>query len=134
MVELDRGECLRLLGSAAIGRIAVSVPDWDQPVIRPVNYLFDEPSQSLLIRSGRGSKLDALIRSAKAAFEVDGTDAAGRIGWSVIVHGVCEEIKHPSELRRVEALDLQPWAPGHQGHWIRIRVNTVSGRRIVAVG
>jgi nitroimidazol reductase NimA-like FMN-containing flavoprotein (pyridoxamine 5'-phosphate oxidase superfamily) len=130
MLELDRPECLRLLSATGIGRIAVSVTDWDHPVIRPVNYVFDEPSQSVLIRSALGSKLHALLRSAKAAFEIDGTDPGGRVGWSVIIVGVTEEITGPAELRRIERLGLEPWAPGHKGHWMRIRANTVSGRRI----
>ncbi|MGO9891839.1 MAG: pyridoxamine 5'-phosphate oxidase family protein [Solirubrobacteraceae bacterium] len=72
-----------------------------------------------------------LLRSARAAFEIDGTDAAGRVGWSVIIHGDCEEITDTAELRRIEALGLEPWAPGTKGHWIRIRGNVISGRRIV---
>jgi len=134
MLELDRPECLRLLAATGVGRIVVSVTEWDHPVIRPVNYVFDESSQSVLIRSALGSKLHALVRSAKAAFEIDGTGPEGRVGWSVIIVGVSEEIKNPSELRRIEELGLEPWAPGHKGHWIRIRANTVSGRRIALVG
>jgi hypothetical protein len=134
MLELDRPECLRLLAATGIGRIAVSVTEWDTPpVIRPVNYVFDESSQSVLIRSALGSKLHALLRSAKAAFEIDGIDPAERVGWSVIIHGVTEEITNPAELGRVAGLGLEPWAPGDKGHWIRIRSNTVSGRRIALV-
>jgi nitroimidazol reductase NimA-like FMN-containing flavoprotein (pyridoxamine 5'-phosphate oxidase superfamily) len=133
MLELDRTECLRLLAETGVGRIVVSVSEWDYPVIRPVNYVFDESSQSVLIRSALGSKLHALLRSAKAAFEIDGTDPAGRVGWSVIIVGVSEEITNPAELRRIEGLGLDPWAPGHKDHWIRIRSNVVSGRRIALV-
>jgi len=133
MLELARPECLRLLAATGVGRIVVSVTEWDHPVIRPVNYVFEESSQSVLIRSALGSKLHALLRSAKAAFEIDGTDAAGRVGWSVIIVGVSEEITKPAELRRIEGHGLEPWAPGHKGHWIRIRANTVSGRRIALV-
>jgi hypothetical protein len=100
-------------------------------VIRPVNYVFDEPSQSVLIRSALGSKLHALLRSRKARFEIDGTDPARRLAWSVIVLGVTEEITDAAELRRLERLGLDPWAPGHKDHWIRIRTNTVTGRRTV---
>ena len=92
MLELARPECLRLLAATGIGRIAVSVTEWDHPVIRPVNYVFDEPSQSVLIRSASGSKLHALLRSATAAFEIDGIDTARHVGWSVIIVGVAEEI------------------------------------------
>jgi hypothetical protein len=51
----------------------------------------------------------------------------------VIVRGVAEEITNPTELRRIDGLGLDPWAPGHKDRWIRIRVNTVSGRRIGSV-
>ena len=101
--------------------------------MRPVNYVFDESSQSVLIRSGTGSKLFALACAVTAVFEIDGIDPLGRVGWSVIIHGATEEITDPSELRRIETLGLEPWAPGHKGHWIRIRASAVSGRRIVAV-
>jgi len=133
MLDLDRPECLRLLAETAVGRIAVSVTECDNPVIRPVTYLFDAPSQSVLIRTAPGSKLHAILRSARAAFEIDGIDAASRGGWSVIIVGVCEEITSPAELRRIAGLGLDPWAPGNKGHWIRIRANVVSGRRIPAV-
>ncbi len=77
MLELARPECLRLLAATGIGRVVVSVPGWDHPLIRPVNYLFDESSQCVLLRSAPGSKLHALLRSGRAAFEIDGIDHAG---------------------------------------------------------
>ena len=103
-------------------------------MIRPVNYVFDHASQSVLIRSEFGSKLSALLRAVRATFEVDGIDQVDRVGWSVIIEGFTEEITDPSDLKRVAELGLEPWAPGRKGHWIRIRASTVSGRRIVAVG
>ncbi|MEA2213221.1 MAG: hypothetical protein QOF83_3169 [Solirubrobacteraceae bacterium] len=130
MLDLDRPECLRLLAATDVGRVAVSVTEWDHPMIRPVNYVFDTFSQSVLIRTAPGSKLHAILRSARAALEIDGLDPAGRLGWSVIVVGVSEEITNPSELRRIKGLGLKSWAPGHKDHWIRIRPNVVSGRRI----
>jgi nitroimidazol reductase NimA-like FMN-containing flavoprotein (pyridoxamine 5'-phosphate oxidase superfamily) len=133
MLELDQPECRRLLAATSLGRIAVSVAAWDHPVIRPVNYVFDEDSQSVLIRSDEGAKLIALLQSAKAAFEIDGFDPAGHVGWSVIVVGVTEEVTNPAELRRIARLGLQPWAPGDKGRWVRLRANRVSGRRIASV-
>ena len=129
LLELDRAECLRLLAATSVGRVAVNVPDWP-PVVRPVNYVFDEPSQSVLFRSARGSKLHALLHSARAAFEIDGTEPDSRAAWSVIVVGVTEEVTRPLEIARLEHLGLKPWAPGPKPHWIRIRAGTVSGRRI----
>jgi uncharacterized protein len=131
MIELSRPECVRLLAATSIGRVVVNMPGWNHPLIRPVNYVFDQSSQSVLLRSALGSKLYAILHSAWAAFEIDGIDPADRVGWSVIILGVCEEITDTAELRRIEALGVEPWAPGHKGHWIRIRPNTVSGREIV---
>jgi uncharacterized protein len=130
ILELTRSECLRLLAATRVGRIVVSVTEWDRPLIRPVNYVFDESSQSVLIRSAPGSKLHALLRSAKAVFEIDGIDTARRLGWSVIIGGVSEEITNAAELQRIEGLGLEPWPAGDKAHWIRVRPNTVSGRRI----
>src|SRR5205823_14462333 len=50
-------------------------------------------------------------------------------GWSVIVQGPTEEIENRAEIRRLEQLDLHPWAPGEKPHWIRIRTDVGSGRR-----
>ena len=130
LVELSREECLRLLGSHSFGRLAVSQGD-GAPLIRPVNYAFDERSQSVVFRTGHGSKFHALLRSANAAFEIDGIDEASRTGWSVVMRGVTDEVVGPTEIRRLDTLGLEPWAPGAKPHWMYIRAWTVSGRRIV---
>ena len=128
IVELPRDECLRLLGSHRFGRLAVAM---DSPVIRPVNYVFDEASQSVAFRTADGSKFHALLHGANAAFEIDDVDDSSRTGWSVIIVGIAEEVTSPGDLRRLDGLGLEPWTPGPKTHWMRIRAWTVSGRRIV---
>lgn len=128
MHELSREDCLELLAANGVGRLAVSGKD--APVIRPVNYAFDEPSQSVVFRTAVGSKFHTLLRQNTAAFEVDGLDRESRAGWSVIVVGATEEITNPADVRRLDALDLEQWAPGEKPHWVRIRARTVSGRRV----
>jgi nitroimidazol reductase NimA-like FMN-containing flavoprotein (pyridoxamine 5'-phosphate oxidase superfamily) len=132
LVELEREDCLRFLAATKLGRLAVSPPDWrSPPVIRPVNYVFDPSSQSIVFRSARGSKFTALVLSGQAAFEIDGIEPSDETGWSVIVQGATEEITSVAELERLEQLGLRPWAPGDKPHWVRIRTNVVSGRRIL---
>ena len=131
MHELPREECLRLLAENRVGRVAVSAAD-DAPVIRPVNYAFDEPSQSVVFRTAPGSKFYALLRRNRAAFEVDGLDPTTRSGWSVIIIGAIEEVTNQTDRRRLDGLGLVHWAPGEKPHWMRIRAWTVSGRRIDA--
>lgn len=129
MLELSRDECLRLLAANSFGRLAVSAAD-GAPVIRPVNYVFDERDQSVVFRTAVGSKFHALLRSASAAFEIDGIDQSSQTGWSVIVRGVTDEVTNARSLRRLHELGLEAWAPGSKAHWVRIRARTVSGRRI----
>jgi nitroimidazol reductase NimA-like FMN-containing flavoprotein (pyridoxamine 5'-phosphate oxidase superfamily) len=129
MVELSREECLELLASHHFGRLAVVMSN-GAPIIRPVNYVFDPRSQSVVFRTGRGSKLHALMNAAKATFEIDGIDEGALAGWSVIIEGVTAEVTVPDDIGHLERLGLRLWAPGPKPHWVHIRAWTVSGRRI----
>jgi hypothetical protein len=127
---LERAECLRLLASHDLGRVVVVMPS-GAPVIRPVNYVFDEGSQSVLISSFPGSKLFALTHAKQATFEVDSVDRAKRSGWSVIIAGVVEEVTRPDDLDRSRALAIAPWASaGDASRLLRIRAIAVTGRRV----
>jgi uncharacterized protein len=127
--EIGRNRCLRMLAAASggVGRIAVAV---SPPMIRPVNYAFDERTQSVVFRSTAGSLREGL-NSGTAAFEIDGTDPVERTGWSVIIVGEAEEVTDPAEIDRLKGFELEPWAPGPRTHWMRIRATSVSGRRII---
>jgi nitroimidazol reductase NimA-like FMN-containing flavoprotein (pyridoxamine 5'-phosphate oxidase superfamily) len=130
MTVLERAECLQLLAQTRFGRLAVGMSD-GTPAIRPVNYAFDQHSQSVVFRTGRGSKLHGLLLAGRAAFEIDGTDPEARTGWSVIISGVCEEVHTPSEIERLTELGVEPWAPGEKPLFVRLHAFTVSGRRLV---
>ena len=132
LLELTRRECLDLLGSARFGRLAVS-GGGPAPIVRPVNYVFDPHSQSVVINTAEGTKLHFLLRETHATFEVDEIDPATRTGWSVIITGVTEALTKPDEVRRLDALEPDSWAPGVKRHWMRIRAWTVSGRRLTEV-
>jgi nitroimidazol reductase NimA-like FMN-containing flavoprotein (pyridoxamine 5'-phosphate oxidase superfamily) len=130
MLELDRDQCVWALDTADVGRVVAMLPS-GAPVIRPVNYFFDVPSQSIIFHTGLGTKLYALLQSTKAWFEVDGIDADEQGGWSVIVEGVSEEVTSAGELARLRASGPMPWAPGTKHRCFRIRAVTVTGRRII---
>lgn len=129
-VELSRAECLELLGQSTFGRVVLSSSSSGDPMIRPVNYRFDEATNSVVFRTGEGSKFHALARSAHAQFEIDAIDERARTAWSVIISGATEQVTAPADVRRLDGIGLASWAPGHHPQWIRIRARTVSGRRI----
>ena len=133
LVEIPRAECLELLAGSHFGRVAISRGD-DAPIIRPINYVFDQRSQSVVFRTMSGTKLHGLVHAREAAFEIDEIEPGGRTGWSVVISGVAEEIENPSEIRRLLKIGLEVWAPGDLSYWARVRARTVSGRRIVALG
>lgn len=124
---LSRDECLRLLGTAALGRVAVT--NAALPTILPVGFHYD--GTQILIRTGRGTKLGAATRNAVVAFEVDDVSPSTLTGWSVVVTGVARELTEPDE--RVTAL-LTPrsqWVRGDDHRVVAISTDIVSGRRVV---
>jgi uncharacterized protein len=132
LTDLGRDECLRLLGASTVGRVVVVRPTEGTPVIRPVNYAFDDVSQSVVFRCIPGTKFASLMRAARAWFEIDDVDADRRSGWSVIVIGVTEVVTSPTEVRRLEAIGVESWISGDDAEWVRIRARVVSGRRVRA--
>lgn len=124
--KLSREECLRLLGSRSVGRVGVTVSAL--PVIFPVNFCLMDGD--VIFRSSPGSKLTVAAQRAVVAFEVDDSDAMYHAGWSVLVVGPAYEITAPAELEAARSMPLEPWAPGAKGHYIRIRSEIVSGRRL----
>ena len=123
---LDRAECLALLGNATLGRVAVTAGAL--PTVLPVNFCLD--GDEILIRSGAGSKLDAALRNAVVAFEVDDFDPVYHAGWSVVVTGMAREITDPSRLEALARRPIAHWAPADDGHVVSIATDMITGRRL----
>jgi uncharacterized protein len=86
----------------------------------------------IVIRTSRGTKLDAATRNTVVAFEVDEIDMVEQTGWSVLVTGVARELVAPDEIDEVSASPPARWAPGPDGRYIAISTDMISGRRILA--
>ena len=124
--ELSVEECRTLLGRRHLGRLAFI--DGELPLILPVNYVLDDGA--VIFRTDSGSKLDAAVRSAPVAFEVDGINEIDQTGWSVLARGHAEPVTDPAHLDRLRRLPLVPWAPGAKAHYVRVDAAEVTGRRI----
>lgn len=124
---LDETECVKLLRSHDLGRIAV-VDQNVRPLIFPVNYFFDE--SVVAFRTAPGAKLQ-LAPGAHVSFEIDGWNPNKGIGWSVLVKGIAHDITHPrgAPSGRIRFWPVRPAAPGSREHWIGIRANEITGRR-----
>jgi nitroimidazol reductase NimA-like FMN-containing flavoprotein (pyridoxamine 5'-phosphate oxidase superfamily) len=119
-------ECLKLLATAPLGRIAFT--NDALPAIQPVNFILDEGE--VIILTSAGSKLAAAARQTVVAFEADDFDPTRHTGWSVVIVGQARVVTGDEELARLRSLPLQPWAPARRDRYIAITPRLTSGRRI----
>jgi nitroimidazol reductase NimA-like FMN-containing flavoprotein (pyridoxamine 5'-phosphate oxidase superfamily) len=123
---LSPDQCRDLLRRTTVGRVAVTVAAL--PAIFPVNYAVTD--DQIVFLTGEGTKLRAALERAVVAFQIDHIDESTGSGWSVMAVGLAEEITDPEEIRAAERLDLHPFAAGDRSHFVRIRPEFLSGRRI----
>lgn len=127
LVDLDLGECERLLANAQIGRIGFSTAG--RPVVLPVNFRFVDGE--IVFRTARGQKLDAVASNKLVAFEVDDFDVRSRGGWSVLVTGTATEIEEWEAFEKATKLGLFPWAETpNQDRLVRIVPQRITGKKI----
>ena len=125
LAGLGRPECLQLLATRQVGRVAY-IARAGLPDIVPVNY--ELAGEDVLVRSGPGPKLQAAERGDMVAFEVDDIDEEQHTGWSVVVVGRARRLG-AAEQARVE-LAPKPWAVGPRLHIVRITSTRITGRRL----
>ncbi len=124
---LSKAECLNLLATRPIGRLGFV--EQGQVTILPVRFLMDDGQ--VVFRSAVGAKLDAAVRWQSVAFEVDNWDPRDRTGWSVLIHGIANEVLNPHRLAALGARGLDEWVSGaHPMLWIEVRPIEITGRRI----
>lgn len=127
MSVLHRDECLALLQTAEVGRLAII--DGGQPLVFPVNYVLADDAP--VFRSAPGTKVRAGVGRA-VSFEVDEIDAGSKTGWSVLVVGWLEEVTvyDAAAYRVVSSLGVEPWAAGDRPLLMRVVPRRITGRRI----
>jgi hypothetical protein len=121
LTEINWHECLDLLRSERVGRLAVIVDG--RPDIFPVNFSLDA-SDSIIVRTGVGTKLSAAV-DHHVSFEVDHFAPEQHAGWSIVIHGVAHQTSYIVEGEHpvVSWLDDTP-------HMLRIARTSMTGRRI----
>jgi len=126
LIVLNRDECLRLLASTTIGRVAVSIGAL--PAVFPVNFVVADGD--VIFQTTQGTKLALAVENHVVAFEVDAIDAFSHSGWSVLVTGEASVIDAPHELVAVRRLPLLAWAFPDRASFVRVKGDVITGRRL----
>lgn len=125
MGVIDDEDCIELIESTPIGRIAFVVDD--EILALPVNFKWLDGG--VVFRTLDGAKLAAAANNQKVCFEVDQWDASSRSGWSVVIQGVAREVTNWAEEAQLDQIGLVPWAKEEwRPIWVRIDPSTISGR------
>jgi hypothetical protein len=130
--ELPYEECLGLLRSRSVGRIAFNVDG--RPFVVPVNYRLVEAHGTtagawIALRTRPGNMIDQA--SDDVAFEIDNVDMLRQDGWSVLVRGTLHEID-PDAAHIRERFDPQPWINTERDAWLLVEPFAITGRRLHA--
>ncbi|SEG81252.1 Nitroimidazol reductase NimA, pyridoxamine 5'-phosphate oxidase superfamily [Actinacidiphila yanglinensis] len=129
LTRLTEAECWDRLGPQGVGRVIL--PAEPAPVAFPVNYAVD--AKTVVYRTALQGAA-APEGGTVVSFEVDRIDDRTHGGWSVLVAGAAERIEDAEEVRRLaRECIVEPWAGGDRPAWIRVRPDSVSGRRIGAL-
>ncbi|MDX6301679.1 MAG: uncharacterized protein QOF53_2893 [Nocardioidaceae bacterium] len=124
---LDPPECMRLLASVRLGRLAWTADEG--PHVLPVNHSVLEGN--VVFRTDLYSTVAEATRSGTVAFEADELDDRLQSGWSVLVRGRAEHVEDPNEMAELFHRMGQPWAPGSRPLVARVIPSQVTGRRFL---
>ncbi|WP_112237723.1 pyridoxamine 5'-phosphate oxidase family protein [Kribbella monticola] len=125
---IDDDECLKLLSSVPVGRLVYT--RGGLPAVRLVN--FHTNHRTVLFATADGDKYRAAQRGDVVAFEADTVDPDRHRGWTVTATGRLSVVD-PAEAALVEhTTPIRPWAANHDQHLIRLTIEVLEGRRLLA--
>ena len=124
-VEMPASECLGLLGSVDVGRIAWAHDGAAR--ILPVNHRV--LNGQVVIRTGANSVLATQAVGTAVAFEVDNVDFWRLTGWSVVVNGICRAVDD-ERIRNQATESLTTWVEGAKATVLTIDPTSITGRRL----
>jgi uncharacterized protein len=123
---LDEEECRRLLGTAELGRLALTAGAL--PAIVPVPFTVH--GSRVLIPTRSGSALVLAVRGAVVAFAVDSYHPGVPGGWGVNVVGPARVVTDPAEIAELASLRLFPAMPGADPCFISVQMGLLRGWRV----
>jgi nitroimidazol reductase NimA-like FMN-containing flavoprotein (pyridoxamine 5'-phosphate oxidase superfamily) len=127
---LSKDECLELLSTTTVGRLAFV--GQDGPELVPVNFAVID--DHIYFRTLPDGFLSGLRNGTHpVAFGVDHHDDTFQRGWNVTVKGTIRQVEDRATINKVLSHErLRPWAGGVRPMVMRIDIVSVDGRRVAA--
>jgi nitroimidazol reductase NimA-like FMN-containing flavoprotein (pyridoxamine 5'-phosphate oxidase superfamily) len=122
---LSREECLKLLDTAAVGRLVYT--HMALPVVHPVVFVLD--GECVVLRVPDGSAT-LVARDTIVAFQIDDVAPDLSRGWSVMAVGHVTEVEEQARLARLRQLPLASRGYGGGDHFLVVDLEVLTGRRI----
>lgn len=125
---LSENECLSLLSTTTVGRVAFS--SVEGPELVPVNFVLID--RTIYFRTLPDGFLSQLSRGNDGvAFGIDFHDDTSLEGWNVTIKGPASQVEDRATINLVLGhSQLRPWAGGVRPLMIRIEIRSISGRRV----
>lgn len=126
LVALTQDECLALLASKRVGRVA-----WygvRGPQVIPTAYSLIEGD--IVLYTSPSSPIERALFETQTAFQVDDIDESLAFGWSVLVVGEATYVGRPTERLRPREKAHRTWASDVRNLCIRIHPARITGRRL----
>lgn len=129
LIALDADECWQRLRAAPIARIAYVAQG--RPHVVPVNHTVQE--DTIYVRTMSGVQLTNTLEDlgATVAVEADGVDQATHLGWSVLADGAMYPVLDRDMTVELARVARRSWSLVDPGTWLSVRVDRISGRRLV---
>jgi hypothetical protein len=125
---LDEAECRKLLCSVAVGRLVFTSAAL--PAVRLVNFVVD--GDTIVFATADDDRYRAAERGDVVAFEVDDIDPDRHLGWSITAVGHLSVVDSDELQDLLPRMPNRPWPPDRDRHLIRLGIENLDGRRLVA--
>jgi hypothetical protein len=125
---LSAAECHKLLGSVRVGRLLFTSAAL--PTVRLVNFVVD--ADTIVFATADADRYRAAERGDVVAFEVDDIDLEEHGGWTVTAVGHLSVVDADEFDDLQQTLPRRPWPPDRERHLIRLGIESLDGRRLVA--
>jgi uncharacterized protein len=129
-IELDRAECMQLLATQSVGRVAYATDAGAR--ILPVNYVLG--ADCVIFRTVPDGEIFRYALNSTCAFEIDETNEFFESGWSVVAVGRLQLATEDDFAQLRYGRLPKPWAAGSRWMFVRLPCEHVSGRRVIGAG